>query len=59
MDDKVKDGMYKAFIGEAKAVLRLRLFAEKAKEEGYEQMAKLFKVIAFSETIHAQGRWSI
>jgi len=52
MDDKIKDGMYKAYIGEAKAVLKLRLFSEKAKEEGYEQMAKLFKVISFSETIH-------
>jgi rubrerythrin len=41
-----------AYTGEAKAALRLKVYAEKAENEGYVQMAKLFRVIAFSEEIH-------
>jgi rubrerythrin len=41
-----------AYTGEAKAALRLKVYAEKADQEGYAQMAKLFRVIAFSEEIH-------
>lgn len=47
-----KDALYEAYTGEAKAALRLKVFAEKAQEEGYPQIAKLFRVIAFSEEIH-------
>jgi rubrerythrin len=49
---KTEDALYQAYTGEAKAALRLKVFAEKAEEEGYRQMAKLFRVIAFSEEIH-------
>jgi len=49
----VKDLHEKALVGEAKAILRLKLFAEKADKEGYSQIAKLFRVISFSEEIHA------
>ena len=44
--------MQQAFSGEAKAALRLRVYAERAEEEGYPQIAKLFRVIARSEEIH-------
>ncbi|MGQ9647973.1 MAG: rubrerythrin family protein, partial [Thermodesulfobacteriota bacterium] len=37
-----------------KAALRLKLFAKKAEEEGLPQIAKLFRVIAFSEEIHGE-----
>jgi rubrerythrin len=49
---KTEDALYQAYTGEAKAALRLKVFAEKAEEEGYKQMAKLFRVVAFSEEIH-------
>ena len=49
---KIEDALYQAYTGEAKAALRLKVYAEKANEEGYPQMAKLFRVIAFSEEIH-------
>ena len=52
MAGKTEDALYQAYTGEAKAALRLRLFAEKADQEGYPQIAKLFRVIAFSEEIH-------
>ena len=52
MAGKTEDALYQAYTGEAKAALRLRVFAEKADQEGYPQIAKLFRVIAFSEEIH-------
>ncbi|MBT8490414.1 MAG: rubrerythrin family protein, partial [Deltaproteobacteria bacterium] len=52
MHDKIKDALHQVYTGEAKAALRLKVFAQKADEEGYPQMAKLFRVIAFSEEIH-------
>jgi rubrerythrin len=52
MAGKTEDTLYQAYTGEAKAALRLRVFAEKADQEGYPQIAKLFRVIAFSEEIH-------
>jgi len=51
MDD-TRDALEKAYTGEAKAVLRLKVYAEKAEQEGYPQIAKLFRVIACSEAIH-------
>ncbi|MDO9558197.1 MAG: rubrerythrin family protein [Syntrophales bacterium] len=47
-----KSALHMAYTGEAKAALRLKVYAEKAEREGYAQMAKLFRVIAFSEEIH-------
>ncbi|MGD0275875.1 MAG: ferritin family protein [Syntrophales bacterium] len=50
--DPVMDALHQAYTGEAKAALRLKVYAEKAKQEGYVQMEKLFRVIALSEEIH-------
>ena len=47
-----KSALHMAYTGEAKAALRLKVYAEKAEKEGFAQMAKLFRVIAFSEEIH-------
>jgi len=47
-----RSALHMAYTGEAKAALRLKVYAEKADREGYAQMAKLFRVIAFSEEIH-------
>jgi rubrerythrin len=52
MDDKIKDAMGQVYTGESKALLRLQVYAKKAEEEGYPQMAKLFRVVAFSEWLH-------
>ncbi|MBN1635210.1 MAG: rubrerythrin family protein [Deltaproteobacteria bacterium] len=54
MDDKIRDAIHQAYAGESKAALRLKVFADKADEEGYSQLAKLFRVIAFSEEIHGK-----
>ena len=49
---EIKELFHKAYTAEAKAALRLKVFADKAEKEGYTQMAKLFRVISFSEEIH-------
>ena len=45
--------MLDAFIGEAQANRRYLAYAAKAREEGYPHLARLFRAIAESETIHA------
>ena len=43
---QTEKNLYDAFVGEAKAHLRLLGFAERAEQEDYPQMAKLFRAIA-------------
>ena len=52
MDEKIKGAMEQVYTGESKALLRLQVYAKKAEEEGFPQIAKLFRVIAFSEWLH-------
>ena len=54
MDDRLKEAFQQVYEGEAKAVLRLKIFAKKADQEGLPQISKLFRVIAFSEEIHGE-----
>jgi len=54
MDEKLKEAFHKIYEGEAKAALRLKVFAKKADQEDLPQIAKLFRVIAFSEEIHGE-----
>lgn len=48
-DDNLKD----AFAGESQANRMYLAFAKKADEEGYPQIAKLFRATAEAETVHA------
>ena len=52
MDERLRDAFHQSFTGESKAALRLKMFAERAEQDGYPQMAKLFRVISRSEEIH-------
>ena len=54
MDDRLKEAFHKIYEGEAKAALRLKIFAKKADQEDLPQIARLFRVIAFSEEIHGE-----
>jgi rubrerythrin len=49
---KIPEILHQAYTGEAKAVLRLKVYADKAEKEGYPQMARLFRAIALSEEVH-------
>ena len=54
MDDRLRDAFQKIYEGEAKAALRLKIFAKNAEQEELPQIAKLFRVIALSEEIHGE-----
>jgi rubrerythrin len=54
MDEKLKEAFHKIYEAEAKAALRLKIFAKKADQEGLPQISNLFRVIAFSEEIHGE-----
>jgi rubrerythrin len=54
MDEKLKEAFHKVYEGEAKAALRLKIFAKEAEKEELPQISKLFRVIASSEEIHGE-----
>jgi rubrerythrin len=54
MDEKLKEAFRKVYEGEAKAALRLKVFAKVADQEDLPQISKLFRVISFSEEIHGE-----
>ncbi|NWG04392.1 MAG: rubrerythrin family protein [Syntrophaceae bacterium] len=54
MDERLKEAFHKIYEAEAKAALRLKIFAKKAEQEGLPQIAQLFRVIGFSEEIHGE-----
>lgn len=53
MGDNTRRNLYEAFVGEAKAHRRLLAFARRADEEGYPDVARLFRAVAYAEGIHA------
>lgn len=50
-----KDNLKAAFTGESMANRTYLAFAKKADEEGYHQIAKLFRAAAAAETVHAHN----
>lgn len=50
---KTTEGLKDAFAGESQANRRYIAFARKAEEEGFPQVAKLFRAAAEAETVHA------
>ena len=50
---KTDENLKAAFAGESQANRRYLAFAKKAEEEGFMQVAKLFKAAAEAETVHA------
>ncbi len=48
-----QDNLKDAFAGESQANRKYLAFAEKADQEGYGQIAKLFRATAAAETVHA------
>ncbi|MEW6740042.1 MAG: rubrerythrin family protein [Nitrospirota bacterium] len=52
---KVEKDLLEAFAGESQANRKYLAFAKKAEEEGYRQVAKLFRAAAEAETVHAHN----
>jgi rubrerythrin len=56
---KSSDNLKNAFAGESQANRRYMAFARKADEEGFTQVAKLFRAAAEAETVHALNHLQI
>jgi len=56
---KTVENLRNAFAGESQANRRYLAFARKAEEEGFSQVAKLFRAAAEAETIHALNHFRI
>ena len=51
---KTEKNLYTAFSGEVQAHAKYQYFSEKAKQDGYEQIAEIFKYTAQNELTHAK-----
>jgi len=49
------DNLKEAFAGESQANQKYRAFAKKAEQDGYPNLARLFRITAEAERIHAEG----
>ncbi|HDZ90227.1 MAG: rubrerythrin family protein [Deltaproteobacteria bacterium] len=52
---KTQENLQEAFAGESQANRKYLAFAEQADQEGYPQVAKLFRAAAAAETVHAHA----
>lgn len=50
-----KENLQAAFAGESQANRKYMAYAKKAEEDGYHQVARLFRAVAAAETIHAHN----
>ena len=53
MRQMTEKSLQEAFAGESMAHMKYLAFSEAAEKEGYPQIAKLFKAIAYAEQVHA------
>jgi len=56
---KTSENLQAAFAGESQANRKYLFFAEKAVEEGYKQIARLFRAVADAETVHARNHFKV
>jgi len=57
--NNTKGNLEAAFAGESQANRKYLFFAEKAEQEGYKQVAKLFRAAADAETAHARNHLKV
>jgi rubrerythrin len=57
MHDMTEANLKAAFAGESQAHMKYKIFADKAEEEGYAQVARLFRAIAYAEQVHATNHF--
>ena len=57
MHDMTKANLEAAFAGESQAHMKYKIFADKAEEEGYPEVARLFRAISFAEQVHATNHF--
>jgi rubrerythrin len=54
-----KENLGFAFAGESQASRKYTYFAEKAEQEGYKRIARLFRAAAEAETVHARNHLKV
>jgi rubrerythrin len=57
MRQMTKANLEAAFAGESQAHMKYKIFADKAEEEGYPEVARLFRAISFAEQVHATNHF--
>ncbi len=53
MHHMTEENLKSAFAGESQAHMKYQIFADMAEEEGFDNIARLFRAIAFAERVHA------
>ncbi|MFP3872342.1 MAG: rubrerythrin family protein [Candidatus Natronoplasma sp.] len=53
LGEMTKKSLQEAYAGESKAHMKYLIFSDIAKEEGKENIARLFRAIAYAERVHA------
>jgi rubrerythrin len=56
---ETEKNLQSAFSGESQANCRYLAFAARADEEGYPQIARLFRAVAEAETVHANNHFNV
>ena len=57
MHEMTASNLRSAFAGESQAHMRYLIFADKAEQEGFPNVARLFKAIAYAEQVHATNHF--
>jgi len=55
--DMTKEALLSAFSGESMAHMRYLFFADVAEKEGYRNVARLFRAIAYADQVHAGNHY--
>ncbi len=55
MREMTKKFLQEAFAGESQAHMKYLIFADQAEKEGFSEVAKLFRAIAYAERVHAEN----
>jgi rubrerythrin len=58
MHDMTASNLRSAFGGESMAHMRYLIWADKAEEEGFQNVARLFRAISFAEQVHATNHFT-
>jgi rubrerythrin len=57
MHKMTQENLERAFAGESMAHMRYLIFSEKAAQDGYPNLSRLFRAIAFAEEVHATNHY--
>ncbi|MEM3507305.1 MAG: rubrerythrin family protein [Candidatus Bathyarchaeia archaeon] len=59
MKKMTRNNIEVAFAGESQAHMKYTIFADKADEEGFPNIARLFRAIAYAERVHAGNHYKV